>query len=379
MAMMDITEAYGVMADGNATLVGDTHTTSNMMNNVAPFPPIPIPIPISIQQQQQQQQPHTQTHNHTHTTKGSRSQRRRRSSLNFASLDFPSFLSHVPSPPPTLPPACDGYLVSLYGLEQFSLILLLQSIRFELAVRPKHSLSWYQSLFFTLQSIRFELAVSVAPVNKVLEPTGFKFLFDKQLQNSDVSSLRRIVVPKKAAERYLPALEIKEGFPITMNDMDGIHVWSFRYRYWPNNSSRMYVLENTGDFIQTHELRQGDYFALHYNDQKQIYGIEARKAGSGPVFRGYEAEDVILTDYAQATDDGNGNGVLKNEAEMDMSSFYFPAMDNEMDMSFIYDTSFWNEPAFDFVGGPMTYYSTNVNPTPSFGSIEDSFPVDDFF
>ncbi|KAM3286872.1 B3 domain-containing transcription factor FUS3 [Capsicum chacoense] len=314
MAMMDITEAYGVMADGNATLVGDTHTTSNMMNNVAPFPPIPIPIPISIQQQQQQQQ-----QPHTHTTKGSRSQRRRRSSLNFASLDFPSFLSHVPSPPPTLPPAC------------------------------------------------------------VLEPTGFKFLFDKQLQNSDVSSLRRIVVPKKAAERYLPALEIKEGFPITMNDMDGIHVWSFRYRYWPNNSSRMYVLENTGDFIQTHELRQGDYFALHYNDQKQIYGIEARKAGSGPVFRGYEAEDVILTDYAQATDDGNGKGVLKNEAEMDMSSFYFPAMDNEMDMSFIYDTSFWNEPAFDFVGGPMTYYSTNVNPTPSFGSIEDSFPVDDFF
>lgn len=66
-----------------------------------------------------------------------------------------------------------------------------------------------------------------------------------------------------------------------MDDMDGIHVWSFRYRlevpfyfskftwrnssvktrtyiwcfiiiiimyrYWPNNSSRMYVLENTGE------------------------------------------------------------------------------------------------------------------------------------
>ncbi|XP_019226874.1 PREDICTED: uncharacterized protein LOC109208217 isoform X4 [Nicotiana attenuata] len=34
---------------------------------------------------------------------------------------------------------------------------------------------------------------------------------------------------QKAAERYLPTLEIKEGFPITMDDMDGIHVWSFRY------------------------------------------------------------------------------------------------------------------------------------------------------
>ncbi|XP_015163601.1 B3 domain-containing transcription factor FUS3 [Solanum tuberosum] len=271
MAMMEITEAYGVMADGNNIVVGDNNNNS-MMN-----PPTPTPTPTP--------------------TKRSRSQRRRRSSLNFTSLDF---LSHVPPPPPPLPAA------------------------------------------------------------RVLEPTGFRFLFDKQLQNSDVSSLRRIVVPKKAAERYLPALEIKEGFPITMDDMDGIHVWSFRYRYWPNNSSRMYVLENTGEISTAFQ------------------GIEARKAGSGAVFRGYEAEDVILTDYAQAADDGNG-AIIMNEPEMDMSSFYFPAMDNEMGMSFIYDTSFWNEPAFDFVGGPMTYYSTNVYPMPSFGSIEDSFSVDDFY
>ncbi|CAN4082243.1 unnamed protein product [Withania somnifera] len=282
---MEIIEAYGVMADGNARGVLDTNTNSNIIHTAcAP-----------------------------HTTKRCRSQRRRRSSVNFRSLDFPFLLSHVP--PPT-PPA------------------------------------------------------------RALEPTGFRFLFDKQLQNSDVSSLRRIVVPKKAAERYLPALEIKEGFPITMDDMDGIHVWSFRYRYWPNNSSRMYVLENTGNFIQTHGLHQGDYFALHYDDQKQIYGIEARKAGGGAVFHGYEAEDAILTDYTQAADDGNG--VLMKEPEMDMSSFYFPAIDDEIGMSFIYDTSFWNEPAFDFVGGPMTYHSTNVIPMPSFGSIEDSFSVDDF-
>ncbi|KAL8557462.1 hypothetical protein ACS0TY_004766 [Phlomoides rotata] len=40
-------------------------------------------------------------------------------------------------------------------------------------------------------------------------------------------------------------LESKEGIPITMLDMDGIHQWSFKYRYW-QNSSRMYVLEYTG-------------------------------------------------------------------------------------------------------------------------------------
>nr|XP_016492286.1 PREDICTED: B3 domain-containing transcription factor FUS3-like [Nicotiana tabacum] len=145
---MAMTEAYGVVADGNAALVANT------MNGV--FEATTPTLNLNAQ-------PHQ-------TTKRSRSQRRRRSSINFASLlDFPSFLPHVPPPPPM-------------------------------------------------------------PVARALEPTGFRFLFDKQLQNSDVSSLRRIVVPKKAAERYLPTLEIKEGFPITMDDMDGIHVWSFRYR-----------------------------------------------------------------------------------------------------------------------------------------------------
>lgn len=62
MAMMEITEAYGVMADGND-------------NKMSPIPPL----------------------------KRSRSQRRRRSSLNFASLEFPSLLSHVPPPPPPPP------------------------------------------------------------------------------------------------------------------------------------------------------------------------------------------------------------------------------------------------------------------------------------
>lgn len=73
MAMMEITEAYGVMADGNNIVVGDNNNNNSMMN-----PPTPTP------------------------TKRSRSQRRRRSSLNFTSLDF---LSHVPPPPPPLPAA----------------------------------------------------------------------------------------------------------------------------------------------------------------------------------------------------------------------------------------------------------------------------------
>lgn len=39
---------------------------------------------------------------------------------------------------------------------------------------------------------------------------------------------------QKAAEAHLPALEYKEGIPIRMEDLDGLHVWTFKYRYFHN-------------------------------------------------------------------------------------------------------------------------------------------------
>ena len=36
---------------------------------------------------------------------------------------------------------------------------------------------------------------------------------------------------QKAAEAHLPALEYKEGIPLEMEDLDGLHVWTFKYRY----------------------------------------------------------------------------------------------------------------------------------------------------
>ncbi|CAA2999872.1 Hypothetical predicted protein, partial [Olea europaea subsp. europaea] len=61
--------------------------------------------------------------------------------------------------------------------------------------------------------------------------TKLKFLFKKQLQKSDVNSLRRMVLPKKEAETHLPVLESKEGIIINMMDMDGIHEWCFKFRF----------------------------------------------------------------------------------------------------------------------------------------------------
>ncbi|CAA3017153.1 B3 domain-containing transcription factor FUS3-like, partial [Olea europaea subsp. europaea] len=106
---------------------------------------------------------------------------------------------------------------------------------------------------------------------RVIDITKLNYLFKKQLKNSDVSTLRRIVIPKKEAEAYLPFLSAKEGITINMLDMDGVHEWCFKFRFWPNNSSRMYVLECTGDFANTHGLKPGDYIILYQTTGREKY------------------------------------------------------------------------------------------------------------
>jgi hypothetical protein len=70
-------------------------------------------------------------------------------------------------------------------------------------------------------------------------------ILQKQLSPSGVSSLGRIVLPKKEAETHLPQLFASEGVLLTMADYDSALSWTFRYRFWSNNKSRMYLLENT--------------------------------------------------------------------------------------------------------------------------------------
>ncbi|KAL8557461.1 hypothetical protein ACS0TY_004765 [Phlomoides rotata] len=112
---------------------------------------------------------------------------------------------------------------------------------------------------------------------KEIDISKLVFLFKKQLKNSDVGVLRRIVLPKKESETNLPILESKEGIPITMLDMDGIHQWSFKYRYCPNNNSRMYVLEYTGEFVHEHKLTVNDSIIVYHNIYDGKYIIEGRK------------------------------------------------------------------------------------------------------
>ncbi|KAF8108146.1 hypothetical protein N665_0114s0037 [Sinapis alba] len=232
------------------------------------------------------------------------------------------------------------------------------------------------------------------PARKI--DTGkLRFLFQKELKNSDVSSLRRMILPKKAAEAHLPALEYKEGIPLEMEDLDGLHVWTFKYRFWPNNNSRMYVLENTGDFVNTHRVQPGDFIMLYQYLDSYNYVIQAKKA--------YEEEeditnvdeddvytnltrientvlnDLPLQDYNQHYNNNNNN---------EKCSYVYPAFDDvtatTTNAPFVYDTTALssNDTPLDYLGGHATTTSTNsyyseFGPFEGFGSVEN-ISLDDF-
>nr|APP89676.1 B3 domain-containing transcription factor ABI3 [Ribes rubrum] len=114
---------------------------------------------------------------------------------------------------------------------------------------------------------------------------NLRFLLQKVLKQSDVGNLGRIVLPKKEAETHLPELDARDGISIPMEDIGTSRVWNMKYssRFWPNNKSRMYPLENTGDFVKTNGLQEGDFIVI-YSDIKcgkyMIRGVKVRQPGS---------------------------------------------------------------------------------------------------
>ncbi|KAK4366163.1 hypothetical protein RND71_014043 [Anisodus tanguticus] len=111
---------------------------------------------------------------------------------------------------------------------------------------------------------------------------NLKFLLQKVLKQSDVGNLGRIVLPKKEAESHLPQLESRDGITIAMEDIGISRVWNMKYRFWPNNKSRMYLLENTGDFVRANGLQEGDFIVIYANTKCGKYlirGVKVRQTG----------------------------------------------------------------------------------------------------
>ncbi|KAJ9168818.1 hypothetical protein P3X46_020302 [Hevea brasiliensis] len=98
-----------------------------------------------------------------------------------------------------------------------------------------------------------------------------RVLLSKELKNSDVGSLGRIVLPKREAEENLPILSDKEGIQVVIRDVNSNKDWSLKFKFWCNNKSRMYVLENTGDFVKQNGLEIGDSLTLYEDECKNLY------------------------------------------------------------------------------------------------------------
>ncbi|KAL2505494.1 TF-B3 domain-containing protein [Abeliophyllum distichum] len=219
-----------------------------------------------------------------------------------------------------------------------------------------------------LECLKFSSShVPSASAAREIDPDNLEYLFGKVLKNSDVSSLRRMVIPKKSAENNLPPLEFKEGIQINMHDMDGIHEWEFKFRFWPNNSSRMYVLENTGDFVSTHGLQAGDSIAVYRCMESERLVIEARRVG-----------DLYIE---SEVGDDQKNAEINEPITDNIPTF------EEIEMMLSYDIPLPYDPALDFLGKPAPNYSevepvptmdnSKIDSTPGIESI-DNFSIDEW-
>ncbi|XP_022011601.1 B3 domain-containing transcription factor FUS3 isoform X2 [Helianthus annuus] len=226
---------------------------------------------------------------------------------------------------------------------------------------------------------------SAPPAPGIVDQGRLAFLFSKKLQKSDVGVLKRIVLPKKAAETHLPALVAKEGTVLEMDDLDGMNVWCFKYRFWPNNNSRMYVLEGTGDFTEDHGLQVGDYIMLYRDTVSLSYVIQALKAFEVQEYANKEVKSNLSDVAAPPNINANGgfmnqnslwsglDGDLMNPINYPMN---VPSIEEQLGMTFIYDTTYSNDimSPLDCLGGFMTSY-----PTPQPNYAIDNLSFDDLY
>ncbi|KAL6856119.1 hypothetical protein ACP4OV_018921 [Aristida adscensionis] len=102
-------------------------------------------------------------------------------------------------------------------------------------------------------------------------------LFEKMLSASDAGRIGRLVLPKKCAEAYFPPISQPEGLPLKVQDVSGKE-WIFQFRFWPNNNSRMYVLEGVTPCIQAMQLQAGDTVTFSRIDPEGKLIMGFRKA-----------------------------------------------------------------------------------------------------
>lgn len=109
-------------------------------------------------------------------------------------------------------------------------------------------------------------------------------LFEKVLSASDAGRIGRLVLPKACAEAYFPPISQPEGLPLRIHDLKGKE-WVFQFRFWPNNNSRMYVLEGVTPCIQSMQLQAGDTVTFSRMDPEGKLLMGFRKASNSIIMQ----------------------------------------------------------------------------------------------
>ncbi|OAP07131.1 unnamed protein product [Arabidopsis thaliana] len=138
-------------------------------------------------------------------------------------------------------------------------------------------------------------------------------LFEKTLSASDAGRIGRLVLPKACAEAYFPPISQSEGIPLKIQDVRG-REWTFQFRYWPNNNSRMYVLEGVTPCIQSMMLQAGDTVTFSRVDPGGKLIMGSRKAANAGDMQG-----CGLTN-GTSTEDTSSSGVTENPPSINGSS-----------------------------------------------------------
>lgn len=151
-------------------------------------------------------------------------------------------------------------------------------------------------------------------------------LFEKVLSASDAGRIGRLVLPKACAEAYFPPISQPEGLPLKIQDAKGKE-WHFQFRFWPNNNSRMYVLEGVTPCIQSLQLQAGDTVTFSRMDPEgklvmgyrkatnstplqdsQISSIANAALGNETFFSSFTGNLPIVSGYSGLLQSMKGNG-----------------------------------------------------------------------
>eukprot|EP00268_Persea_americana_P065453 TRINITY_DN8740_c0_g2_i3.p1 TRINITY_DN8740_c0_g2~~TRINITY_DN8740_c0_g2_i3.p1 ORF type:complete len:898 (+),score=200.14 TRINITY_DN8740_c0_g2_i3:465-3158(+) len=186
-------------------------------------------------------------------------------------------------------------------------------------------------------------------------------LFEKVLSASDAGRIGRLVLPKACAEAYFPPISQPEGLPLKIQDGKGKD-WVFQFRFWPNNNSRMYVLEGVTPCIQSMQLQAGDTVTFSRIDPEGKLFMGFRKASNSmsmqdtqvpSVTNGALSKETFYSGVTEKLPIINGYSgllqLLKGSADPHLSAFSEHLNSSDGDISWIKTGKNGGRPNEDFL------------------------------